>query len=189
RLYKRSALQRANEPRSILAPQIPGFMVLQGGCVGGGSVVNNAVCFRLEPRRLRDWQSNGFPLDGATLDTGYDAAAADLSIGPVSTSARRLNPANRFLEGTLGPVRVPDSGALTSPGLWECLVNLERMDGHDAGCLGLGLCNVGCGSERKRNALQVHLRNAGTRDLTIVPFARATEIEMNATGTRADGLV
>lgn len=189
RLYKRSALQRANEPRSILAPQIPGFIVLQGGCVGGGSVVNNAVCFRLEPRRLRDWQTAGFPLDGATLDAGYAAAAADLSIGPVSRSARLLNPANRYLESTLGPVRVPDSGAPTSPGLWECLVNLEPADGHDAGCLGLGLCNVGCGSERKRNALQVHLRNAGTRDLTIVPFARATQFEMNAAGTRVEGLV
>jgi choline dehydrogenase-like flavoprotein len=189
RLYKRSALQRANEPRSILAPQIPGFIVLQGGCVGGGSVVNNAVCFRLEPRRLRDWQSNGFPLEGADLDAGYAAAARDLSIGPVSKTARLLNPANRYLEGTLGPVLVPDAGAPTAPGLWECLVNLEPADGPDAGCLGLGLCNVGCGSERKRNALQVHLRNAGTRDLTIVPHARATQLEMNAAGTRVDGVV
>jgi choline dehydrogenase-like flavoprotein len=189
RLYKRSALQRANEPRSVLDTQIPGFQVLQGGCVGGGGVVNNAVCFRLEPRRLRDWRAIGFPIDADTLDAGYDAIAHDLSIGPVSATARKLNPAFRYLEGTIGPVRVPDAGAPTSPGLWECLVNLEPAAGADHGCLGLGLCNVGCGSERKRNALQVHLREAAAGDLTIVPFARATQFETNASGTRVDGLV
>jgi choline dehydrogenase-like flavoprotein len=188
RLYKRSALQRANEPRSILDTQIPGFQVLQGGCVGGGGVVNNAVCFRLEPRRLRDWQNVGFPLDAAALDPAYDAIARDLSIGPVSATARKLNPAFRYLEDTIGPVRTPDAGAPTSPGLWECLVNLEPDDGQERGCLGLGLCNVGCGSERKRNALQVHLREAAAGDFTIVPHARATQLTMNAAGTRVEGI-
>lgn len=187
RLYKRSALQRANEPESILAPQIPSFMVLQGGCVGGGSVVNNAVCFRLQGGRLSDWQQVGFPLDAAVLAAGYDAIAADLSIGPVSGTAKAMNPAVRLLEGTLGPVRVPSSGAPTQPGLWECLVNLEPHTTEGTGCLGIGLCNVGCGSERKRNALQVHLRRAAARDLTIVPHATAVEVERD--GARATRLV
>lgn len=189
RLYKRSALQRANEPTSVLAPQEPGFMVLQAGCVGGGGVVNNTVCFRLQRDRLDEWRSVGFPLDFDTLDVGYDATAADLSIGPVSRAASRLNPAIRFIEGALGPVRVPSASARTAPGLYECLVNLEPQDGPDTGCLGLGLCNVGCGSERKRNALQVHLRNAAARDLTIVPRARAVDVRLASGGTRVDGLV
>ncbi len=188
RLYKRSALQRANEPESILAPQEPGFLILQGGCVGGGSVVNNAVCFKLQPQRLVEWSNLGFPLDAQALEVGYAATATDLSIGPVSTSARRLNPAVRWIEDALGPVRVPSVDAATSPGLWECLVNLERDTGNDTGCLGIGLCNVGCGSERKRNALQVHLRRAAERDLTIVPRARARELGINANGTRIEGL-
>jgi choline dehydrogenase-like flavoprotein len=188
RLYKRSALQRANEPESVLAPQIPGFLILQGGCVGGGSVVNNAVCFRLQQRRLREWRDAGFPLDAAALGAGYDATAADLSIGPVSGRARRLNPAVRLLEGTLGPVRVPSADDPTEPGLYECLVNLEKDDGGEHGCLGIGLCNVGCGSERKRNALQVHLQRAAGRDFTIVPFARVRSVDMNGTGTAATGL-
>ncbi|HER43437.1 MAG TPA: hypothetical protein ENO08_03155, partial [Candidatus Eisenbacteria bacterium] len=53
----------------------------------------------------------GFPLDAAALDAGYDAIADDLSIGPVSGTARRANPAVRLLEGALGPVRVPSAGA------------------------------------------------------------------------------
>lgn len=189
RLYKSSALQRANEPESVLSPQVPTFMILQGGCVGGGSVVNNAVCFRLQSRRLDEWRSAGFPLDRAALDIGYDAIAHDLSIGPVSGTARHANPAVRLLEGTLGPVKVPDAQGATSPGLWECLVNLEPDSGDGTGCLGVGLCNVGCGSERKRNALQVHFRRAAERDLAILPRATARELRMNASGSRVDGLV
>lgn len=188
RLYKRSALQRANEPRSILAPQVPSFLILQGACLGGGSVVNNAVCFRLQSSRLDEWRAAGFPLDAPALDAGYDAIASDLCIGPVSGTAKRANPAVRFLEGALGPVRVPSAGAPTSPGLWECLVNLEPDTGDGTGCLGVGLCNVGCGSERKLNALQVHFRRAAARDLTILPNATARELHMNGTGTRVDGL-
>lgn len=189
RLYKRSALQRANEPTSVLSPQTPGFMVLQAGCVGGGGVINNTVCFRLERRRLEEWRNAGFPLDAAALDAGYDATAADLSIGPVSGTAARLNPAIRYIEGALGPVRVPSAADRTSPGLYECLVNLEPRNGDDDGCLGIGLCNVGCGSERKRNALQVHLRNAAERDLTLVPRARAVEVRLGNGGARVDGMV
>jgi len=188
RLYKRSALQRANEPESILAPQIPTFMVLQGGCVGGGSVVNNTVCFRIQRKRLAEWGAAGFPIDAATLDAGYEATARDLSIGPVSRSAHRLNPAVKLLENTLGPIRVASSDAPTAPGLYECLVNLEPDTGDGTGCLGIGLCNVGCGSERKRNALQVHLRQAAERDLTIVPRAKAGELTMDAAGRRVEGM-
>lgn len=188
RLYKRSALQRANEPLSVLAPQHPSFMVLQGGCVGGGAVVNNTVCFRLQPSRLQEWRNAGFPLDESALDSGYDAIAQDLSIGPVSGRARRLNPAVAFIESALGPVRSPSSGDETMSGLQECLVNLEPIDDDGAGCIGVGLCNVGCGSERKRNALQVHLRRAAERDLTILPHARAREFSMNPEGTRVSSL-
>jgi choline dehydrogenase-like flavoprotein len=188
RLYKRSALQRANEPESILAPQLPSYMVLQGGCVGGGSVVNNTVCFRLQDQRLEEWRAVGFPLGDATLGLGYDAIARDMSIGPVSGSARRLNPAVALIEATLGPIRVPSAAAPTAPGLYECLVNLEPNNGVDTGCLGIGLCNVGCGSERKRSVLQVHLRNAGQRDLTIVPRASAREILLDGAGRHVTGL-
>jgi choline dehydrogenase-like flavoprotein len=192
RLYKRSALQRANEPESIFDTGGPSFMVLQGGCVGGGSVVNNAVCFRLPARRLERWRNAGFPLDAAALDSGFDATARDLSIGPVSARARRLNPAARYLDRMFGPPQPPPVDEFAGAGFWECLVNLEPLGEGDQGCLGIGLCNVGCGSGRKRNALQVYLPKAVANGATIVAGARVLEVRSaQAAGgeRRADGLL
>lgn len=188
RLYKRSALQRANEPESIFAMRGPSFMVLQGGCVGGGGVVNNTVCFRMSPRRLAHWRDAGFPLEAAALDAGYDMVARDLSIGPVSERARRLNPASRFLDHRFGAPAPAPLDTFPGPGFWECLVNLEPLSDAGAGCLGVGLCNVGCGSGRKRHGLRVHLRNAAARDCTIVAGARAAELRLNAAGTQVESL-
>jgi choline dehydrogenase-like flavoprotein len=42
----------------------------------------------------------------------------------------------------------------------------------------LGLCNSGCGSERKRNALQVYLPRALARDCELVPNARVVDIKL-----------
>jgi choline dehydrogenase-like flavoprotein len=192
RLYKRSALQRANEPESIFTTNGPSFMVLQGGCLGGGSVVNNAVCFRLPAPRLERWQAAGFPIDAAALDAGYAASATDLSIGPVSERARRLNPASRYLERMLGPARVPPIDQFGGAGFWECLVNLEPLGPGDQGCLGVGLCNVGCGSGRKRNALQVYLPRAVANGCTVVAGARVLAVRCAAAAggaRRAEGLL
>src|SRR5262249_55842034 len=80
-----------------------------------------------------------------------------------------------LLENELGKPGKPPVLEPPSPGFWECLVNLAQ-----GACLGCGLCNTGCGSERKRNALQVHLPRAlgEGRDCELVPNARVEEIVM-----------
>jgi hypothetical protein len=32
------------------------MIILQGECIGGGSVVNNAVCFRMPAEVQREWE-------------------------------------------------------------------------------------------------------------------------------------
>ena len=75
--------------------------VLQGQCVGGGSVVNNAVCFRM-PDHVRGVWARDFgarwAVDGR-LDAAYDRVAKDLRIAPVTTAVPDgwINPSARFL--------------------------------------------------------------------------------------------
>jgi hypothetical protein len=54
RLQKHSGLQRANV-ENPLASRVGSVVVLQGACVGGGGMINNAVCFMLPERRLEQW--------------------------------------------------------------------------------------------------------------------------------------
>jgi choline dehydrogenase-like flavoprotein len=178
-LYKNSGLQRANVPISIFEESYPTFFVLQGGCVGGGAVINNAVCFRMPATRLEDWQSDGFPLSASEMDAGYAAVAAELGIVPSSEATGHLNPGAEYLVKAWGPPRKPSAMEPPRPGFYECLVNLERTDeAAGAGCIGTGLCNVGCGSERKRNAMQVHLPEAVANGCVIVADARLTGVEL-----------
>jgi choline dehydrogenase-like flavoprotein len=174
RLYRESGLQQANAALlgQIFEPkEHPTFVVLQGSCVGGGAMINNAICFRLPSRRFSDWQGAGFPISQGDLDAGYSAVAAELSIGPVSTKVAdpgtMLNPAPGYFSFEPSPLE-------------ECLVNFEDFAGGDSGCAGNGLCNIGCGAERKRNALQVYLPDAIGHGTVLVPEAAVEEVVTGA---------
>jgi len=175
RLYKASGLQQANAAAPLAGMEGPGFTVLQGSCVGGGGIINNAVCFRLPAQRLTEWQNSGFPIATGDLASAYTRVAQDLGIKPVSEamgSDPRLNPAWKFLTASLGPPKKQPLEDPPEPGLYECLVNIED-------CQSTGLCNVGCGSERKRNGVQVYLRQAAAAGCVIVDHAEVQSVRLD----------
>ncbi len=178
RLYKMSGLQSSTPPSSIT--------VLQGACVGGGGVVNNGLFFPLASATLDTWRDAGFPFDADTMTQAYSAVAADLNIGDILNKARRLNPAAQFLS-SLGQLQAPPFGP-APPGFYRMMVNLETLpaEGDASGCLSTGLCNLGCGSERKVNSYQHYLKNALTsgRDVVLVPQASVQQAVMGGGAAR-----
>jgi choline dehydrogenase-like flavoprotein len=171
RLYKSSGLQIAAKPSAVT--------VLQGACVGGGGVINNGLFVAMSTNTLQAWRDIGFPFDANALGRAYQAVAKDLNIGDVGTRAQFLNPAGAFLETKFGPAQAPPLDAPTPPGFYRMLVNLEAPDAGGTGqrgCLSTGLCNLGCGSERKVNSYQRYLGAAvnGSRDVVLVPGAAVT---------------
>ncbi len=184
RLYKSSGLQLMN-PDGAAAAKYGTLTVLQGSCVGGGGTVNNAICFRLPAARLDSWRAIGFPISAADMAAGYSATALELGIKPAGEATTRINPAGQLL-GALGPVQQPSVEEPPGPGLYECLVNLA---GGAQGCEGLGLCNSGCGSERKLNALQVHLPRALAQGAELVANAKVVDLELSPAGSRVERVV
>jgi len=178
-LYKSGGLQTLNEGTE-LERTTGAFPVLQAACVGGGGTINNAVCFQLPEAQLARWHGVGFPISTPELRAAYAVVAGEIGIQPVSSATSALNPAGDFLR-SLGPIQKPRVDQPPASGVSECLVNIEH------GCRGLGLCNSGCGEERKRNALQVYLPRAlATGQCQLVPHARVVTIE--ATGGKVTGL-
>jgi choline dehydrogenase-like flavoprotein len=168
--YAGAGLQRANE--QIFASD-PGMFILQGRCVGGGGLVNNAVCFMLAKDRQVEWRNAGFPVSETRMLAAFRETGREIGIGPISEKAARLNPAVQLLEPVFGTPEKPDPNEYAKPGLSESLVNLSK-------CWSYGLCNVGCGRGAKRNALQVHLKDAiKTGNCTLVPDAEATDLSLN----------
>jgi choline dehydrogenase-like flavoprotein len=178
RLYKMSGLQSSIAPSSIT--------VLQGACVGGGGVINNGIFFPLPTSTLDTWRDVGFPFDAAVMADAYAAVARDLNIGDIKLKARRLNPAAQFLPD-LGPLQPPPVGPVP-PGFYRMMVNLENLpaEGEASGCRSTGLCNLGCGSERKVNSFQYYLKNALTtgRDVALVPQASVKNAVMGTGAAR-----
>ncbi|MGA7238388.1 MAG: GMC oxidoreductase [Bryobacteraceae bacterium] len=178
RLYKMSGLQTSIAPSSIT--------VLQGSCVGGGGVINNGIFFPLASATLDTWRSAGFPFDADAMARAYAAVASDLNIGDILLKARGINPAAQFLS-SLGPLQTPPMGPVP-PGFYRMMVNLETLppNGDATGCRSTGLCNLGCGSERKVNSFQYYLKNALTtgRDVVLVPQASVTSAVMGLGAAR-----
>jgi choline dehydrogenase-like flavoprotein len=176
RLYKSSGLQIASKPSSVT--------VLQGACVGGGGVINNGLFVGMSTNTLQAWRDIGFPFDATAIGQAYQAVAKDLNIGDVGTRAQSLNPAGAFLETKFGPAQAPPLDAPTPPGFYRMLVNLEAPDATgfgERGCLSTGLCNLGCGSERKVNSYQHYLANALSRspNVVLVPGATVTRAQLD----------
>lgn len=152
RLYNEGALTLARDFR---------LQVLQGMCVGGSTVVNNAVCFDPPESVLEAWADRGIDADGLTA--GVQAVRRLLKVSPA--------PASAFSEGALR--------------LGGDVVELNAQ-----GCLGCGYCNIGCRFGRKLSALDAVLpegQAAFKGRLAILPEFRVARIEHQ--GGRAGAVV
>jgi choline dehydrogenase-like flavoprotein len=129
------------------------FTVLQGSCVGGSTVVNNAVSIPLPAHVLEHWNgSAGAGIDAATFRQSTEQVERWLRIHSQAEGAEnpdiRLNPsAGEFLRGV-------ERAKAHQPG-FELDVNAVRANIN--GCLGCGYCNIGCRYGKKLSMLDTVL--------------------------------
>ena len=145
------------------------FQVLQGMCVGGSTVVNNAVCFRVPERTLDEWlDADGYDcgLSASELQAAYAQLEEELSVGPPAPV--RLSPGWR-----------PFQAGVNELGLRKPPYAYDLVSCNIAGCLGCGMCNTGCAYGAKLSMLDVTLPKAqmqhGDR-LRILPDCRVDKI-------------
>jgi choline dehydrogenase-like flavoprotein len=158
KLYNEGALQVARDFR---------FQVLQGMCVGGSTVVNNAICFDPPPAVLDRWGDAG--LDRASVEQATREVREWLRVRPVQPDV--YNPAGLlFADG----MRALGLGGRVTP----LEVNIQD-------CLGSGYCNIGCAYGRKLSMLDVVLPEGQARfgdRLQVLPDLLATGIEHDGHG-------
>jgi choline dehydrogenase-like flavoprotein len=153
--------------------------VLQGMCVGGGTVVNNGVCFDPPDEALMTWSRPPFAsgLTAGALRPALDDVRRLLQVDSL-THVRR-NPAGRLLSGPAERLR--ERGAVERHG---------SVDANIAGgCYGCGYCNIGCAYGKKLSVLDWVLPRAQARHpgrLQIVSECQATRILRS--GSRATGV-
>ncbi len=123
------------------------FTILQGSCVGGSTVVNNAVCFRPPEAVVQRWNDRwrwNAGIDFAQLDAS--AAAIEQWLPITSQSDAPLNPSSReYLEG------------VRKLGLDPSDLEVRPVNANIRECLGCGYCNMGCAFGRKLSMLDTVL--------------------------------
>jgi choline dehydrogenase-like flavoprotein len=138
KLYSDGALQLTRDFR---------FQVLQGSCVGGTTVVNNAVCFDL-PEKVLDLWNNPKSIDASlerNLLSRSFAEVRDLIRVQRQNHSNLNKGAEQFNEG-LARLNLQHPPNLSGP----VEANIER-------CLGCGYCNIGCKFGRKLSMLDTVL--------------------------------
>ncbi len=139
KLYNEGALQLSRDFR---------FQVLQGNCVGGTTVVNNAVCFDLPDNVLDRWN------DTAGLNTGLDATGLASSF----TNVRNMVSVLRQTPENLNPGADPFMAGIRSLGLDAAPSDADIVEANIASdCYGCGYCNIGCRFGKKLSMLDTVL--------------------------------
>jgi choline dehydrogenase-like flavoprotein len=144
RLYADGALQLSRDFR---------FQVFQGSCVGGSTVVNNAVCFETPDYILDKWINEmGINLDRSRYEQSMKEVYRLMHIAhtPTMTNEQYLNPGGSLFSAAC------EKMGFGKPQLDSVMANID-------GCIGCGYCNIGCQFGRKLSMLDTILPEAQQR--------------------------
>ncbi|HSE37249.1 MAG TPA: GMC family oxidoreductase N-terminal domain-containing protein [Blastocatellia bacterium] len=180
KLYKEGGLQQSKKFD---------LMVLQGECVGGTTVINNAVCLQM-PQAVREVWQNEYGLDLSSLDDELDGqgrvikageytrVGQEIEITQIAEIAINQRVAQKFKTGIAGLLKqgAPLSGA-------------EVLSANQRDMLGDGLCNLGNKRLRKRSMLETYLPWAEARGVKIVSQTTALCLVRDSAGKRAEAVL
>jgi choline dehydrogenase-like flavoprotein len=140
RLYADGAVQAARDFR---------FTCFQGSCVGGSTVVNNAVCFKMPEEVLDNWNrpdSINAGLHKADVLASMDRVWDMIGVRYMPEDKIRLNPGGMlFKEGC------KKLGYDSPPNI------IDSVNANIGECLGCGYCNIGCSYGKKLSMLETIL--------------------------------
>jgi len=149
-----------------------------GACVGGSTVINDALCFRPPPEVLAEWRTayGLTELSDAAWAPFVERAWADLHAEP--TGYDHLNRNARLL--ALGARRLGWSASATPRSVRDCA--------------NLGLCNWGCPSNAKQSTLVTYVPRAERAGARVVHSTRVERVRIDSGAVRgvdairADGM-
>ena len=154
------------------------FQVLQGKCVGGSTVVNNAVCYDLPERTLRRWNDpDGLDagLDPNRLAQSFERLRSWLPVYSQNRSKQLQAGGTKMAEG-IAKLGLDGNGGV--------------VDANIKDCLGSGYCNIGCAYGKKLSALDNILPRAQRQfDGAVRIFSECLAEHLDTRGDRATGVV
>ncbi len=150
-----------------------GIAVAQGSCVGGSTVVNDAVCFRT-PDAVLGWWQDDYKVEGlapADLKKHFEKVERRISVGEVQPF--QLNRNSLILKG--GSERL---GWASAPNKRNC-----------KDCRQCGLCHLGCSYGTKQSMLETYIADIErVHSASVKIYADTTANNLVRSGSRITGV-
>jgi hypothetical protein len=170
KLYKEGGLQQSKRFDLI---------VLQGECVGGTTVVNNAICFEMPDSVRSTWQ-NEYDINLSTLNAEYKEVARELEIDYIPDVAINERIKEKFFSGVDSYNAEYDA---------QSKLAKEKLKANQRSMMGDGLDNLGNRRLRKRSMLETYLPWAEARGVQIIGDTSAVRFLTNSNGKRAHAVM
>jgi choline dehydrogenase-like flavoprotein len=148
----------------------PPVLIPAGRCVGGSTVLNSGICFRPPDERLQEWVAltGDERLRPDAMRPFVDEIWTRIGIMPTHSGIGRRN------------------NDLLRKGLIALGVEHDWIDRNAPGCVGCGVCHLGCPSGGKASVDRAILPEAVNLGAEILTYARANAILVE--GGRAKGV-
>lgn len=150
RLYKDGGAQTNTEADMFL---------LQGSCVGGSTVLTNAVCFRMPEQVRQSFAQHGFELPRDELADSFARIESVLGVAKLDRSLHN---------GAVAPIVA---------GMRRLGLEAQEFDKCLDRCIGCGACNIGCRYGRKLDAAQTWIPMSETHGAVIQPGVEVLRVE------------
>ncbi|MGZ3822448.1 MAG: GMC family oxidoreductase N-terminal domain-containing protein, partial [Mucilaginibacter sp.] len=169
KVYKEGGLQQTKQFTMNL---------LQGECVGGSTVINNAVCFSMPDRVFQSWE-NDYNIDLSGLKSKYDLGEKELKIEQLGSKGINHIVRSKFEEAVLqfnSTLQPPEQ--LTK----HCPLCVNHLNNN-----GDGNWNLGNKRMRKRSMLETYIPWSEARGVKVV--SNMTAVRFSSKNNRADSVI
>jgi len=134
------------------------FVVLQGECVGGTTVINNSICFEMPEGMKSVWEEK-YNIDLSLLNDENQKIAKELEIGSIDNDGINTRVKETFEAAVKGYNEKYGS---------DQTFNSEILKANQRNIMGSGLCNLGNKRMRKRSVLETYIPWSEARGVRVV---------------------
>jgi len=150
------------------------FTVFQAECVGGTTVINNAICIQMPEISRNEWET--FGVETNFLDKHYETIKQEINIDVLKSEMINHKVESKFITGV--------NGYNSKQSMTERISDPKRLSGNFSNCIGCGLCNIGCRRMRKMSVLETYIPWAQALGVKVFPNVGAVKSETETRGEK-----
>jgi choline dehydrogenase-like flavoprotein len=130
--------------------------IAQGSCLGGSTVINDAVCFRIPELVIKQWNNMGVNISKSEWDKANDEVAKRINM--VEVTEEELNTNARKLKEACEIFKLEGKSIKHSKNQRNCGPSIT--DPSLKSCVKCGFCHLGCHYDTKQSMLVTYIHDA-----------------------------